>query len=163
MSRRHTFVSAITVSLLSAFAWTSLAAADDLKDEAIRKDRQRIEGTWRIVGLNINGNSAEEQDMAKLTVINRADGTWTLRSEGEMVTKGTSELDPTKKPKEIDFTATEGGGSGNHYLGIYQLGDSKRKMCFAPPGKPRPTEFESRPGSQIILVEFERMESEAKD
>lgn len=163
MSRRLSVVSAIAISLLSAFAWTSLAAADDAKDEAIKKDRQRIEGTWRIAGLTINGNPAKAEDMAKLTVINRADGTWTLRSEGEMVTKGTSELDPTKKPKEIDFTATEGGGSGNHYLGIYQLGDSKRKMCFAPPGKPRPTEFKSPPESQIILVEFERMESEAKD
>ncbi len=163
MSRRFTVLSAMTLSLLITFAWTSLAVADDPKDEAIKKDRQRIEGTWRIVGLSINGNPAKEGDIAKLTVINRVDGTWTLRSEGEMVTKGTSTLDPTKKPKEIDFTATEGGGSGNHYLGIYQLGDSKRKMCFAPPGKPRPTEFESQPGSQIILVEFERKRTESKN
>ena len=26
-------------------------AADDVKDEAIKKDRKKIEGTWRIVAL----------------------------------------------------------------------------------------------------------------
>jgi uncharacterized protein (TIGR03067 family) len=61
-----------------------------------------------------------------------------------------------KKPKTIDFTATEGEGKGNQYLGIYELSEKTRKMCFAPPGKERPTEFSSMPGSEHILVTFER-------
>ena len=65
MSRRFTVLSAMTLSLLITFAWTSLAVADDPKDEAIKKDRQRIEGTWRIVGLSINGNPAKEGDISK--------------------------------------------------------------------------------------------------
>jgi hypothetical protein len=31
------------------------ALADDTKDEAIKKDRKQIEGTWRVVGLEVNG------------------------------------------------------------------------------------------------------------
>jgi hypothetical protein len=36
------------------------------------------------------------------------------------------------------------------------LGDNTRKLCFAPPGKDRPTDFATTPGSQFVLVMFER-------
>jgi uncharacterized protein (TIGR03067 family) len=72
------------------------------------------------------------------------------------ISKGTSTFDPTKKPKTIDFTPTEGEGKGNLYLGIYELGENTRKLCFAPAGKERPTEFSSTPSNEHILVTFER-------
>lgn len=140
--------------LFSATATTATAA--DAKDEAIAKDRKKIEGTWRIVALEVNGNQAKEEDAKKLTVINGSDGTWSLRSEGKEVSKGTSIFDPTQRPKAIDFTSTEGEGKGNKYLGIYEIGETTRKLCFAPPGEERPTEFSSAPGSKHILVEFQR-------
>jgi len=130
--------------------------ADDAKEQAIKKDRKMIEGTWKIVALEINGNKSNDEDAKKLSVVNGADGTWTIVSEGKEVAKGTNSFDPTKKPKTIDFTITEGGGKGNVHLGIYELGEKARKLCFAPPGKDRPTEFTSVPGSEHILVSFER-------
>jgi uncharacterized protein (TIGR03067 family) len=137
-------------------AMTAIARADDAKDEALKKDRKLIEGTWRIVTLEINGNKVMDGDAHKLSVLNGADGTWSLLSEGKEVAKGTNAFDPTKKPKTIDFTITEGGGKGNMHLGIYELGEKTRKLCFAQPGKDRPTEFTSTPGSEHILVTFER-------
>ena len=77
-------------------------------------------------------------------------------SDGKEIGKGTNSFDPTKKPKTIDFTPTEGEGKGSLYLGIYELGENARKLCFAPPGKDRLTEFISMPGSEHILVTFER-------
>ena len=132
------------------------AHSDEAKDEAIKKDRQQIQGTWQIVGLEINGNPADPKDLQKMSVVNGSDGTWALYSDGEMVTKGTSTIDPTQKPKTLDFTATAGEAQGNRYQGIYELGKSKRRMCFSPPDKPRPAEFVSTPGSGIILVMFQR-------
>lgn len=132
------------------------ATAGDAKDNATKKDRKQIEGTWRVVALEVNGNKATDEDAKKLTVVNGSDGTWSLLSEGKEISKGTSTIDPTKKPKTIDFTPTEGAGKDNQYLGIYELGEKTRKMCFAPPGKERPTEFSSMPGSEHILVTFER-------
>jgi uncharacterized protein (TIGR03067 family) len=146
------FIGLSVIGLLLA----TIVTADDAKDEAIKKDRKQIEGTWRIVALEVNGNKANDDDAKKLSVVNGSDGTWTLLSEGKEISKGTSTFDPTKKPKSIDFTPTEGEGKGNQYLGIYELGATTRKMCFAPPGKERPTEFSSAPGSEIILVTFER-------
>ena len=140
--------------LLTAIA--AVASADDAKDEAIKKDRKLIEGTWRVVRLEINGNKSSDEDAKKLTVVNGPDGTWTILSEGKEVAKGTNSFDPTTKPKTIDFTITEGGGQGKVHPGIYELGEKARKLCFAPPGKDRPTEFTSTPGSEHILVTFER-------
>ncbi len=36
------------------------------------------------------------------------------------------------------------------------LGADSRKMCFAPAGKKRPEAFTTTPGSEHILVRFER-------
>lgn len=102
----------------------------------------------------MNGNKAGEEDARKLSVVNGSDGTWRLFSEGKEISKGTSTIDPTKKPKPLDFTTTE--GEGKQYLGIYELGEKTRKMCFVPPGKERPTEFTTTAGSEHILVTFER-------
>ena len=152
---RHSFFGLLVVgALLTAIG--AIASADNAKDEAIKKDRNQIEGTWRIVALEVDGNKAMDEDAKKLSVVNGSDGTWSLLSEGKEISKGTSTFDPTTKPKTIDFTPTEGEGLGNQYVGIYEFGDNTRKMCFAPPGKARPTEFTSMPGSEHILVTFGR-------
>lgn len=152
---RHPSIGLFIVGLFIT-ATGATVFADDAKDAAIKKDRKQIEGTWRIVALEVNGNKAEEQDARKLTVVNGSDGTWSLRSEGKEISKGTTMIDPTQQRKTIDITPNDGGGKDNLYLGIYELGDKTRKLCFAPPGKPRPTDFASASGSDHILVIFER-------
>lgn len=139
---------------LTAFAQT--APADAAKDEAVKKDRKQIEGTWRVVALEVDGNKAGDEDARKLTVVNGSDGTWSLLSDGKEVARGTSTFDPMKKPRAIDFIVTGGEGKGNQYLGVYEIGEKTRKLCFAPPGKDRPAEFSSAPGSEHVLVTFER-------
>ena len=136
-----------------------LAGAEDAKQQAIKKDRMKIQGTWQVVALVLNGNEANQEDANKLTVVNGSDGTWALYSEGKLVAKGTSTIDPTKRPKTLDFVITEGDGAdkADQYLGIYQLGDNARKMCFLGPGKGRPTDFESTADNEVILVKFKRI------
>ena len=41
-------------------------------------------------------------------------------------------------------------------LGIYELDGDHYKVCFAPTGKPRPSEFASRPGSGNFLQVWKR-------
>jgi uncharacterized protein (TIGR03067 family) len=133
-----------------------LAAADDEKQTAIKKDRKKYEGTWRVVSLEINGNKSSEEDAKKITVVNKEDGTWILEVDGKKITEGTSEIDPSKKPKTIDFMETEGDNKGRIVLGIYELGDDTRKLCYAQPGKDRPAEFSAPSGSGYTLVVFMR-------
>jgi uncharacterized protein (TIGR03067 family) len=134
-----------------------LTAADDAKQEAIKKDRKKYEGTWRVTALEINGNKAPDDDAKKITVVNKADGTWILQVDGNKITEGTSEIDPTKNPKTIDFMETEGDNKGKIVLGIYELGDDTRKLCCCTEaGATRPTEFSAPAGSRNMLVVFKR-------
>jgi uncharacterized protein (TIGR03067 family) len=134
-----------------------LAVAGDAKDEAIKKDRMKFEGTWQVVSLDIDGNKAEEQDAKKITVVNEADGKWRLEVEGKVIARGTNEMDPTKKPKAIDLTETEGDDKGKTALGIYEIGDDERKVCYAKAGMERPDDFSAPAGSGRILAVLKRL------
>ena len=59
-------------------------------------------------------------------------------------------LDPSKSPKAIDVTITEGPSKGAVMLGIYEFDGDTLKVCFDPEGKKRPTEFKSPAGSQTF-------------
>ncbi|WP_339687202.1 TIGR03067 domain-containing protein [Gimesia maris] len=159
MKRAH-FKNLLVGALALLMSMTTLASADDAKEAAIKKDHKLIEGTWRIKTLEVNGNKAGDADASKFTVVNGADGAWRLRSEGNEVAKGTSTIDPTQKPRTIDFMPTSGQDQGQTLLGIYELKKNTRKLCFAPAGRNRPTEFSSTAENQHILVTFERVKAE---
>ncbi len=142
------------ISMLACLGF--LKAADDAKQDAIKKERKKYEGTWRVTSLEINGNQASEEDAKKITVVNKLDGVWILQVDGGKITEGTSEIDPTKSPKTIDFMETEGEKKGKPVLGIYELGEDTRKLCFGGPGKERPTDFSAPAGSGRTLVVFKR-------
>jgi uncharacterized protein (TIGR03067 family) len=155
--KRSFFGLSVVAVVLAGIA--TIAVADDAKEAAIKKQRKQLAGTWRVVECVIDGIKLAEEDAKKLTVVNGADGTWRLRSEDQVISKGTSTIDPTKKPKTIDFTKTEGEGKGDRYLGIYEIGETTRKLCFVTAEKERPTEFTSTSGSERFLVTFERVKA----
>jgi uncharacterized protein (TIGR03067 family) len=150
--RRHA-----PLGLALLIALTGLTAAGDDKDKAVKEDRKKYEGTWQVVSLEVDGNKSDEEDVKKITVVNEADGKWTIEVEGKVFARGTSEIDPTKKPKAVDLTITEGDSKGQTALGIYEFKDDTRKVCLAPAGKERPTEFSSTAGSGHILAVLKRV------
>jgi uncharacterized protein (TIGR03067 family) len=154
MKLQSVFVSGVVL----LFALSATLHAADAKDEAIKKDRKKYEGTWQVISLEVDGNPAGEEDAKKMTVVNEADGKWAIEIDGKVMVRGTSEIDPTKKPRTVDLTVTEGNGKGETSLGIYQFDEEDtRKVCLAPAGKKRPTEFSSTSGSEHILVVLKRV------
>ncbi len=145
------------VALFVATLLPHLACGDDAREKAQQKDRQQIAGTWQVTSLIVEGRKVEAADTEKMTVVNGTDGTWSIRLDGKEVTKGTSTFDPTKTPKTIDFTPTSKDSTQELHLGIYELGQTSRKICFAPAEKPRPTEFSSTAENGHFLVTFERI------
>ena len=148
---------AVPLVVLFFAAAVPLAVAGDAKDEAIKKERMKFEGAWQVVSLEIDGNKAEEQDAKKITVVNEADGKWRLEVEGKVIARGTSEIDPTKKPRAIDLTETEGDDKGKTALGIYEIGDDERKVCYAKAGMERPDGFSAPAGTGRILAVLKRL------
>jgi uncharacterized protein (TIGR03067 family) len=139
------------------FVVTSLTAAGDDKDKAVKEDRKKYEGTWQVVSLEVDGNKAGEDDAKMITVINEADGKWAVEADGKVIARGTSDIDAAKKPKTVDLTVTEGNDKDKTYLGIYEFGEDTRKVCLAPAGKDRPREFTSPSGSGHILAVLKRV------
>ena len=152
--RRHASIVLVMGWLMVAFGHVALANL--AKEEAIKKGRAKYQGIWRVIALEVDGKKVPEKDAKKITVTNHADGTWIIKVDGKEVSQGTSKIDPTQKPKTIDFTPTIGADKGKTFLGIYEINGQTRKLCFASPGKDRPTEFSAQPGSGQILVVFQR-------
>jgi uncharacterized protein (TIGR03067 family) len=146
----------------AAFAllgFSSLSAAGDAKDDVIKQERMKFFGEWRVASLEIDGNQVKEEDVKKFKVVNGADGTWNITIEGEIKLQGVSEIDPTKEPKTVDLTVTEGESKGETMLGVYEFSDENntRKVCFAKPGDKRPGEFSSPAGSGRMLALLKRI------
>ena len=114
-----------------------------------------MQRTWNLVSAMEDGK-ALPQDKVKQTTIVVKGNTFHFPGLAEDATAraGTFKLDATKNPKEMDTTSVE----KELTLGIYELEPDSYKVCFAPAGKPRPTDFSSEPASGQILQGWERQE-----
>ena len=132
-------------------------AVDTPQDPASKKDLDGLQGSWKLVSAMRDGE-ALPKDKAKKTTIVIKDDTFLFPDLAEYATskEGTIKLDATTKPKQMDATSTE----KEVMLGIYELERDSYKVCFAPAGKPRPTDFSSSPGSGYILQSWERQKKQ---
>jgi len=118
-----------------------------------KTDLDRLQGTWNLVSAIQDGNALPEDKVKQTTIVFKG-STFRFPGLAEYATSksGTIKLDETKTPKEMDAISTE----KEVMLGIYELEGDSYKVCFAPAGKPRPTEFTSTPGNGQILQVWER-------
>ncbi len=118
------------------------------------KDLKRLEGTWVLVSGENDGKkvSADALKKSRLTF----EGDKHTVKEGDTIFKGTHKLEPTKTPKAIDITDTEGPFKGKTVLGIYVLDGDEFKICYALPGKDRPEKFSAKAGTGYRLHVWKR-------
>lgn len=150
--------SLVAFSLPGIFLAPLHAQVGDKNAEAIRQDHAMIQGKWKVTRMVDSGKEAHDHDLQKIFVINGNDGSWSLVGDGKVIAKGPSAINPAAKPKTIDFHIIEENGKRVDFQGIYDLGASKRKLCFAPKEKGRPKAFEAPKDSGSILVEFEKVQ-----
>ena len=85
-----------------------------------------------------------------------AEGKFRAMGDAKVFIAGTATIDPSQEPMSIDLTYTEGDPKGTKSLGIYQIEGDLLTICRAAPGKDRPTEFSSKPGSGHTLMTYKR-------
>ena len=124
---------------------------------APKTDLDRFQGTWQLVSATQDGNVLPQDKVKQTTIVFKGD-TFRFPGLAEYATSkaGTVKLDETTTPKEMDAISTD----KEVMLGIYVLQQNGYKVCFAPAGKPRPTEFNSTPGGGQILQSWERQNKE---
>jgi len=132
-----------------------LAACNRQQPQAAapKTDLDRFQGTWYLVAAVEDGNVLPQEKVKGETIVFKGDTFQFPGSAADATSKaGTFKLDENKTPKEIDSISTD----KVVMLGIYRMDDNGYKICFAPAGKPRPTDFGSQPGSGNILQSWGR-------
>jgi uncharacterized protein (TIGR03067 family) len=146
--------------LVGTGAWVGVplvAAAVAADDKKADKDKEKIQGEWKVVSAKKAGRDAGDDGP------NHVGKTMTFSADKLMFSGENLEaeykLDPAKDPKQIDVTPLNGAPEekGKLFSGIYKLDGDKLVIHFAHAGQDRPTTFESKAGSQAILLELERV------
>lgn len=144
---------AVVVVALAAAAgpllWNGAAGAE------ARRAESPLRGTWACASAVVDGKPLPEKTVKELRLTITADRYKTERAD-EVLFDSTYHLDPSKDPKQIEMTATEGDAAGKPALGIYSVEGDTLKMCYVMPGRARPKTFESPAGSKAYLVTWTR-------
>lgn len=131
---------ALAVLICVSFALMGLSSAHVPPHE----DELLILGTWELVWA-IDDGVEQNTDRNRIIV---AAGAWTA---GDHVFS--YRMYPRTQPKQIDWML-----AGQVHRGIYELDGQTLRLCVAPLGKPRPSEFETRPGDGRSLHLRRRVE-----
>ena len=114
-------------------------------------DLERLQGTWSIVSLEMDGQ--------RLTggggqIVVKGDRFTTIAMGAAY--EGTVVVGETGSPKTFDLRFDEGPEKGNTSLGIYELAGDTWKICLTTRGDQRPNEFAAPPGTGIALETLQR-------
>ena len=140
--------------LLLVLAVGLLVAADDTKDEAVRKDLKSLKGKWTLTSSVIDGQKTEGDDAKGEVVF--TDDKYEAKMGDDTVHKGSYTIDPSKSPKAMDSVPSDGDEAGKTHYIIYELKDDTLKLCIATGGGERPKDFSAEAGSGRVLLIYKR-------
>jgi len=126
----------------------------DVKEALVAAGRRELTGTWQSVSYALDGKKASDDDMKKIQLVFDADGNTKALNDGKIFIASSTKIDPTANPATIDITFTSGEGKGETALGIYKIEDGVLTICRSAPGKARPAQFTSSPGSGLTLMSY---------
>ncbi len=132
-----------------------LVVAAPAPPEKEKKDDEKIQGTWVVVSVERGGRPDEEGKKAKVEF----QGDTVIIHDPRHEEKAKIKLDPTTKPRSIDITP-QGPGDSKIVLGIYEFNGDELKLCFTMGKEGRPTEFASKPDSEVSLIVLKRVKKE---
>jgi len=129
-------------------------AAGCSKEDPTKRDWEKLQGVWTLVAAEIDGGKSEVGAKFSMRVEIKGDKyELTHVEEGKKEkTRGAIKVDPSQKPKAVDFRYKQLG-----LKGIYELDGDSLKVCFhLVEGEPRPKEFSAKKGSRQALMVWKR-------
>jgi uncharacterized protein (TIGR03067 family) len=144
-----------SATLLAALAAALVAAEDD----GAKKELKKFEGTWVMVSGEKEGKKVAPEHVKKSKITWKGPEVHVLTPhQSRAPIKGTCTVDPSKRPRHMDWVRSEGPHKGETMPAIYEfISEDSYRVCFAPPGKPRPREFATKPGSGHTLHVWKRV------
>jgi uncharacterized protein (TIGR03067 family) len=132
-----------------------LLAGGNAREEQIKRDLAQIQGEWVMVSGERDGQALPEQFVKTSRRICQGDQTIAIVN-GEIGLQAKFTLDPSKKPKTIDYDLTGGPNKGLIQLGIYEIDGDTLRFCQSTPGEPRPTAFDAKAGTRCTMTVWKR-------
>jgi uncharacterized protein (TIGR03067 family) len=129
----------------------SLTGVYGYQTDRTAKEKETLQGTWTLVRLVDGGNEQLKDDLKRRRITIKGDSY--VHSIDELTFHAVYRIDPAKTPKQMDITFEDGPQKGLTMLAIYSLDGDELKICG---GLTRPTEFFSKPNSEMILFVCKR-------
>ncbi len=101
-------------------------------EQDAKKEMAKLEGEWSMVSGEASGQSLPEEAVKSGKRVCK-DGETTITISGKVYFKAKVTIDPTKKPKAIDYEMTEGPTKGKTHHGIYELDGTRSNSASRPP------------------------------
>ena len=141
-----------------AVVWFAPIRAED--NPTIKKDIAQLQGEWSMVSGTADGFAVPDAMLGNSKRVCKGDET-TVIVGGQLLMKARFTIDPSKKPKTIDYQMIDGPTKGKKQLGIYELDGDRVKFCFGAPGSERPTDLTSKPGDMRTSSVWKRAKETA--
>ena len=140
-------------SVLFALLAAGGSVGADAKEDPVKAELQRLQGTWQLVTVEAEGKAPSE-DLIKTIRVVISGSTHTVHVGDQVPAKDIPfTIDPSKSPKESTDTLPD----GTTIKGIYELDGDTLKSCVAPPSKDRPAKFEGKGGNTVRV--FKRVKT----
>jgi uncharacterized protein (TIGR03067 family) len=115
-----------------------------------------LQGAWTIAALEVNGVDVPAKKLEGTTL--------TIKGDQYVVTMkdrtfaNAIKLDPSKDPKEIDMTPTDGDKKDLVHKGIYRIEKDTFKICRGlNPELARPNQFATWPNTDYFVITWKRV------
>jgi uncharacterized protein (TIGR03067 family) len=138
----------------------------DARKEAIRKELEKLEGTWKVLSREVKRTNTPAEEVKDLQLTIKGDR-WTM-THSRGVDKAIIKIDPAQEPKTIDWTFTALGAMGKTLKppagrkivsrGIYKLvytegdGETLTVCRVDQPRVARPKEFKTTENAGLLFV-----------
>jgi uncharacterized protein (TIGR03067 family) len=104
-----------------------------------------LEGEWAMVSGVFSGVALDNKMVQWCRRLTRGHLT-TVVAGPQIMLSASFTLNPSSRPAHIDYLNLYGASAGKAQMGIVTLSGKTLSICMAAPGKPRPTDFSSKPG-----------------
>jgi uncharacterized protein (TIGR03067 family) len=122
--------------------------------EARPQKADDVQGIWKPTQAELGGNPLPEAVLAPLR-LELSKGKYSLTG-AESPDSGTYAFDPSKNPKTMDVTGTDGPNKGKTFPAIYELDGDTLRICYDLAGKERPKQFKTAKQTKLYLVTYKR-------
>ncbi len=115
---------------------------------------RRIQGDWNGVKL-VSDGSAVPKSMVTTGKRNANQNRIVVRFGGQTMIDALFRIDESKTPIEVDYLHVSGGMKGKVQFGVLSWEGNALIVNMAAPGRPRPTDFQSRAGSMQTVSHWQ--------